>query len=83
MARFVVIESSGLNSTFCNTSAEVEADGPVEAAILASGCPIPMQITSLHLPDRHWEVMDEVSCKGWGPNTCPDEQWIVTVVQVA
>jgi len=82
MARFVVIESLGLNDTFCNTSIEVEADGPVEAAVAACGSRV-MLITSEPLPNRHWEVMDEVSVEGWGPNTGRDEQWIVTVVRVA
>lgn len=83
MARFMVIEHSGLGSILCNDSVEVEGvDTPEEAAGVGTQCPTPMTAHLFGGAPNCWEVIDQVSTIGWPDGTQPTHQWIVTVVKL-
>lgn len=95
MERYLVIEDSGLGTVLCNGAVVVEAESPVDAAVLATRCPIPMFLGEEWVPGLMWLVRDEVSKVGWNgtgmrekyPDVVPESggprnQWLVMVVRL-
>lgn len=95
MERYLVIEDSGLGTALCNSAVVVEAETPVEAAVRATKCPIPMFLGEEWVPGLVWSVQDEISKVGWnttemkvkfpdliGGNSSPRNQWLVLVVSL-